>query len=126
MARTSGTAKAAASRSTTTAARVGGPPIEITFKHIEKLGGSELLLDLQVRGGDATHMEIMSPFLQDRVLFEKPLLAPAATRLGHIRVSTHRPIFVFSNATGEILRATVDVSSGVPRLVGGPAGVIVR
>jgi hypothetical protein len=123
MARTSRAASTAAkgAASRTVAA---GPPIVMTFSHIARAGGHEVIFDLEVRGGAATDMAIVSPFLQDRSLFEKDLLTPATNQMRGIRISTDRPQFLFSNANGVLLSVQVDLGSGKPRVIGTPAGLV--
>ncbi len=116
MARTSGTTRAASTaRARTT---VLPNPIEMTFRRVTRGGGHEFTFDLDVRAGDATDLAIVSPFLQEHAYHEEDLLTPATNEMRGVRVSTDRPLFVFSRGTEVLLSVQVDLSAAKPRVMG--------
>jgi hypothetical protein len=115
------TVRAAVAR---TAATASGPPIEVAFKHVVRHGGQEVSFDLDVRGGVATELDIVSPFLPERSLYEDNLLSPATTEMRGVRISTERPLLLLGNAGGLVASVQVDLASGKPRVIGTPEGPI--
>lgn len=116
---TGGDAVLAAARTT-----VVGPPVEMKFKNVKRIGGSEMAFDLEVRAGDATDLTIISPYIPDNPLFEHDILASATCQIRAIRVSTLRPMFVFTGSAGILASVQVDLGSGRPRVMGEPAGSV--
>jgi len=93
-------------------------PIEMTFRHVARGGGQDITFDLDVRAGDATDLEIVSPFVPEYSYHEEDLLTPATNGMRGIRVSTLRPLFVFSRGAEVLLSVQVDLSAAKPRVMG--------
>jgi len=122
MARTRATSRLVEAVHATGKKAVAGPPVEMKFKNLRRIGGSDVAFDLEVRAGDATDVAIVSPFMPDNPLFEHDILASATCQMRGVRVSTLRPMFVFSGNSGITASVQVDLSSGRPRVMGEPVG----
>lgn len=119
MARTSGVTRAAST--VRSRAAVLPFPIEMKFRHVVRGGGQDVTFDLDVRAGDASDLDIVSPFLPEYSYHEEALLTPATNGLRGIRVSTERPLFVFSRGDEVLLSVQVDLSAAKPRVMGAEA-----
>lgn len=120
MARISGTARAASTVRAAARARTApaGHPIEMRFRRIARSGGHDITFDLDVRAGDATDLAIVCPFHPEHAYHEEDLLSPATNEMRGIRVSTDRPVFVFSNESDVLLSVQVNLSGARPREMG--------
>ena len=101
---------------------VAGPPVEMKFKNLTRIGGSDVAFDLEVRAGDSTDLAIVNPFMPDNPIFEHDILASATCQVRAVRVSTLRPMFVFTGNAGITASVQVDLGSGRPRVMGEPVG----
>ncbi len=120
MARISGTARAASTVKAAARSRTAPPahPIEMRFRRIARSGGHDITFDLDVRAGDATDLAIVSPFHPEHAYHEEDLLSSATNEMRGIRVSTDRPLFVFSNDAEVLLSVQVNLSGARPREMG--------
>lgn len=98
--------------------------VEMKFRNLRRLGGSDFGFDLEVRAGNATDIAIVNPFIPDNSLFEHEILSPGTCQMRGIRVSTDRPTFVFTSEGAIVASAQVDLASSRPRVIGAAAGTI--
>lgn len=105
-------------------AKVVGPPVEMEFKRVRRLGGSEIAFDLNVRGGNSTDIAIVNPFIPDHVYYDDEILASATHEMRDIRASSLRPLFMFTNGAAVVASVQVDLSSSRPRVIGTPGGSV--
>ena len=103
---------------------VVGPPIEMKFKNLKRIGGSGVAFDLEVRAGDSTDVAILNPYIPDNPLYEHDILASATCNIRGVRVSILRPIFVFTGSAGVMARVQVDLGSSRPRVMGETVGSV--
>ncbi len=120
MARISGTTRAASTVKAAARSRTAplAHPIEMTFRRITRAGGHDITFDLEVRAGDATDLAIVCPFHPEHAYHEEDLLSPATNEMRGIRVSTDRPMFVFSTDADVLLSVQVNLSGGRARELG--------
>lgn len=120
MARISGTARAAGTLRAVTRSRATpmAHPIEMKFMRVARSGGHDITFDLDVRAGEATDLAIVDPFHPEHAYYEEDLLSPATNGIRGVRVSTDRPLFVFSNGVDVLLSVQVDLSSPRARVMG--------
>ena len=122
MARTRATSRLVEAVAATTRTTAVGPPVEMKFKNVNRIGGSDVAFDLEVRAGDSTDLAIVNPFMPDNPIFEHDILASATCQVRAVRVSTLRPMFVFTGNAGITASVQVDLGSGRPRVMGEPVG----
>jgi hypothetical protein len=96
--------------------------VEMKFKNVKRFGGSGVSFDLDVRAGSSTDIAIVNPFIPDNSLFEHEILASATCEMRDIRISTDRPVFLFTNEGAMVASVQMDLGSSRPRVVGAPVG----
>ncbi len=107
--------------SRTTTARTLGTAInvELRFRGVQRNGGSSTTFDVEVHPGSAVHMEIVSSPVSSANTVERTFYGSQSQYFRGLRVDSERPEFVFTNAQGAHVAATIHFGSGRPRAMEG-------
>lgn len=111
-------------RTTKTPAAKSASTVEMKFKNVKRIGGSEVSFDLDVRAGNSTDIAIVSAFTPDNSMFEHDILVSATCEMRDIRISTERPVFVFTNRGAVVASVQVDLGAARTRTIGTPLGSV--
>jgi hypothetical protein len=110
-----------AARSVARTTRSQGPEInvELRFREVSRQGGSAVSFDLEVHPGSAVSMEIVPSPVTSSNTVERTFYGAQSQYFRGLRVASERPEFVFTNAQGTHVAATIHLGTGRPVVMDG-------